>query len=187
MHRLLPGADLAPGEAIERPAAQAGGGGLTPCHTGAAGRAPGGPDRGRPRGDQGAGAEAAAGAPAEGEVTRDRPAAQPRGPPGRPDPTGRGTGLSGVPGGACTDLRNAAGNSSSVPAPRRLSWSFGGGLLFRGLAQAGLVDGVEVAVIPVLLGGRIPLLPPPANQIKLKLTGHKVYKTGIVGLEYAVE
>ena len=38
-----------------------------------------------------------------------------------------------------------------------------------------------------LLGGGIPLLAPPANQIKLKLTGHKVYKTGIVGLEYAVQ
>jgi hypothetical protein len=45
---------------------------------------------------------------------------------------------------------------------------------------------VEVAVIPVLLGGGIPLLPPPATAAKLNLTGHKVYKTGIVLLEYAV-
>jgi dihydrofolate reductase len=66
-------------------------------------------------------------------------------------------------------------------------WLFGGGLLFRSLAAAGLVDTVEVAVIPVLLGSGIPLLPPPANQVKLKLTGHKVYKTGIVALEYAVQ
>jgi dihydrofolate reductase len=66
-------------------------------------------------------------------------------------------------------------------------WLFGGGLLFRNLAEAGLVDAVEVGVMPVLLGGGIPLLPPPANRIKLKLTGHKVYKTGILGLEYAVE
>ena len=43
-------------------------------------------------------------------------------------------------------------------------WLFGGGLLFRSLAQAGLVDGVEVAVIPVLLGGGIPLLAPPATE-----------------------
>jgi dihydrofolate reductase len=66
-------------------------------------------------------------------------------------------------------------------------WLFGGGLLFRSLLDAGLVDAVEVAVIPVLLGGGIPLLPPPAKQAKLKLTGHKVYKTGIVSLEYAVQ
>ena len=65
-------------------------------------------------------------------------------------------------------------------------WLFGGGLLFRSLAEVGLVDAVEVAVIPVLLGGGIPLFPPPAKQVKLKLTGHKVYKTGIVSLEYAV-
>jgi dihydrofolate reductase len=66
-------------------------------------------------------------------------------------------------------------------------WLFGGGLLFRGLLDAGLVDTVEVAVVPVLLGGGIPLLPSPAKQAKLKLTGHKVYKTGIVSLEYALK
>jgi dihydrofolate reductase len=66
-------------------------------------------------------------------------------------------------------------------------WLFGGGLLFRSLLNAGLVDTVEVAVIPVLLGGGIPLIPPPAKQARLKLTGHKVYKTGIISLEYAVQ
>jgi dihydrofolate reductase len=66
-------------------------------------------------------------------------------------------------------------------------WLFGGGLLFRSLLDAGLVDAVEVAVVPVLLGGGIALLPPPAKQAKLKLTGHRVYKTGIVSLEYAVK
>jgi dihydrofolate reductase len=65
-------------------------------------------------------------------------------------------------------------------------WIFGGGVLFRDLLAAGLVDTVEVGVIPVLLGGGIPLLPPPAKQANLKLTGHKVYKTGTVSLEYAV-
>ena len=66
-------------------------------------------------------------------------------------------------------------------------WLFGGGLLFRSLLDAGLVDAVEVAVVPVLLGGGIPLLPPPARTAKLKLTGHKIYKTGIALLEYAVK
>jgi dihydrofolate reductase len=66
-------------------------------------------------------------------------------------------------------------------------WLFGGGLLFRSLLDAGLVDTVEVAVMPVLLGGGIPLLPFPAKQAKLKLTGHTVYKSGIVSLEYAVK
>ena len=54
--------------------------------------------------------------------------------------------------------------------------------------ELGLVDRVSVAIIPVLLGGGTPLLPPPAKQTKLKLTGQKVYsKTGIVLLEYSVE
>jgi dihydrofolate reductase len=72
--------------------------------------------------------------------------------------------------------------------PGKDIWLFGGGSLFRSLLDAGLVDTVEVAVMPVLLGEGIPLLPPPAKQTKLKLTGQKVYsKTGIVLLEYSVE
>ena len=65
-------------------------------------------------------------------------------------------------------------------------WLFGGGTLFRSLLDAGLVDSVEVAVVPVLLGGGIPLLPPPARQVSLKLTGHRIYKSGIALMEYAV-
>ncbi|MGB7217172.1 MAG: dihydrofolate reductase family protein [Vicinamibacterales bacterium] len=65
-------------------------------------------------------------------------------------------------------------------------WLFGGGELFRGLLKAGLVDAVEVAVIPVLLGGGIPLLPAPSKQAGLQLTGHHVYQTGIVALEYSI-
>jgi len=65
-------------------------------------------------------------------------------------------------------------------------WLFGGGMLFRDLVEAKLVDSVEVAVIPVILGGGIPLIAHPAKTTKLRLTGHKVYKTGIVSLEYSL-
>jgi dihydrofolate reductase len=71
--------------------------------------------------------------------------------------------------------------------PGKDIWLFGGGMLFHSLLGARLVDSVEVAVIPVLLGGGIPLLPAPAERAKLKLTGHRVYKTGIVSLEYTVK
>ena len=37
--------------------------------------------------------------------------------------------------------------------PGKDIWLFGGGQLFRSLLELGLVDSVEVAVIPVLLGG----------------------------------
>ena len=52
----------------------------------------------------------------------------------------------------------------------------------------GLVDTVEVAVIPVLLGEGVPLLPSPASQMGLTLMDHRVYsKTGTVSLVYAVD
>ena len=73
-------------------------------------------------------------------------------------------------------------------APGRDIWLFGGGELFRSLLDLGLVDSLSVGVIPVLLGGGIPLLPVPAQRASLKLTGHKVYpKTGTLSLEYAIE
>jgi dihydrofolate reductase len=72
--------------------------------------------------------------------------------------------------------------------PGKDVWLFGGGSLFRSFAELGLVDTVEVAVIPVLLGEGVPLMPAPAKRVTLKLTGHKLYaKTGTMFLEYAVQ
>jgi dihydrofolate reductase len=71
--------------------------------------------------------------------------------------------------------------------PGKDIWLFGGGSLFHSLLELGLVDSVEVAIMPVLLGGGVALLPPPANLAKLRLVNHQVYeKTGTVSLEYAV-
>src|SRR5262245_32074396 len=47
-------------------------------------------------------------------------------------------------------------------------WLWGGGELFAELAHAGLVDGVDVAVIPVVLGGGIPLIRPSATTMTLR-------------------
>lgn len=64
---------------------------------------------------------------------------------------------------------------------------FGGGELFRSLLEAGLVDRIEMAIVPVLLGGGIPLLPPPASRATLKLRKQRVYdKTGTIGVEYDI-
>jgi dihydrofolate reductase len=64
---------------------------------------------------------------------------------------------------------------------------FGGGELFRSLLAGGLVDEVGVCVIPVLLGGGVPLLAVPADRARLALKKHQVYeKTGCVGLEYEI-
>ena len=72
--------------------------------------------------------------------------------------------------------------------PGKDIWLFGGGSLFQSLLGLGLVDSVEVAIVPVLLGGGLRLLPEPATRSALRLTKHRVYaKTGTVMLEYAVE
>ncbi len=56
--------------------------------------------------------------------------------------------------------------------PGRDIWLFGGGVLFRSLLDAGLVDSVEIAVVPVLLGSGVPLLP-PGGTTKLVLADQK--------------
>lgn len=72
--------------------------------------------------------------------------------------------------------------------PGRDIWLFGGGSLFRSLLDAGLVDTVEVAVMPVLLGAGVPLLPPGASATSLVLADQKVLPaSGIVALAYAVQ
>jgi dihydrofolate reductase len=72
--------------------------------------------------------------------------------------------------------------------PGKDIWLFGGGELFRSLLDAGVVDTIEVGLIPVLLGGGIPLLPAPAKQVRLKLTSHRLYeKTGTLFLAYDIE
>ena len=71
--------------------------------------------------------------------------------------------------------------------PGRDIWLFGGGQLFQSLLALGCVDTVELAVIPVLLGGGRPFLPAPAVRRSLALTGQRVYtKSGIVLLTYDV-
>jgi dihydrofolate reductase len=70
--------------------------------------------------------------------------------------------------------------------PGRDIWLYGGGTLFRALLDAGLVDTVEVAVVPVLLGTGIPVLPPGAAT-KLTLADQKTLPaSGIVALSYSV-
>ena len=65
-------------------------------------------------------------------------------------------------------------------------WLFGGGSLFRTLLAAGLVDTVEVAVMPVLLGTGVPLLPPGAETRLILSDQKKLRASGIMALAYSV-
>jgi dihydrofolate reductase len=66
-------------------------------------------------------------------------------------------------------------------------WLFGGGQLFASLLAAGLVDGIEVAVMPVILGRGIPLVAPNIPRSRLRLTSSDVHPSGIVSLAYDVQ
>jgi dihydrofolate reductase len=64
-------------------------------------------------------------------------------------------------------------------------WLFGGGTTFRSLLDDGLVDRVEVSVIPVLLGGGVPLLP-EGRRWPLQFKDSRTFPSGIVSLTYLV-
>jgi dihydrofolate reductase len=81
-------------------------------------------------------------------------------------------------GAAVAGLRDGAGKDI---------WLMGGGALFQSLLEARLVDTVEVGIIPILLGKGIPLLPPPSQSARLKLTRTEPLASGIVSLSYAVD
>jgi dihydrofolate reductase len=65
-------------------------------------------------------------------------------------------------------------------------WLMGGGNLFHDILAAGLVDTVEVGVIPILLGDGLPLLPTISQSTRLTLTKHEAFPTGVVLLQYDV-
>lgn len=71
-------------------------------------------------------------------------------------------------------------------APGRDIWLFGGGSLFRSLLGAKQVDLVEVLVVPVLLGGGIPLLEGGAPLTPLALEQVERYPSGLLSLRYRV-
>jgi dihydrofolate reductase len=66
-------------------------------------------------------------------------------------------------------------------------WLFGGGKLFRSLLTIGAVDSVEAAVIPVLLGDGLPMLPSYYHRISLKLVEHKPLGSGRMLLKYDLQ
>jgi dihydrofolate reductase len=69
--------------------------------------------------------------------------------------------------------------------PGKDIWLFGGGVLFRFLLDAGLVDAIDVSVIPVLLGSGVPFLPEGRRQT-LRLKSSKALPSGILQLSYDI-
>jgi dihydrofolate reductase len=71
--------------------------------------------------------------------------------------------------------------------PGKDIWLFGGGSMFRTLADAGLVDTVEVGIMPVLLSQGVPLITPGGRITGMKLDKCETLpKSGIVMLSYTI-
>lgn len=66
-------------------------------------------------------------------------------------------------------------------------WLYGGGTLFSQVLAWDLVDTVEPAILPVLLGAGVPLMPPAAARHRLTLERHQAYPGGMMLLEYSVD
>ncbi len=71
-------------------------------------------------------------------------------------------------------------------APGKDIWLFGGGALAASLLAQDCVDTIEPAIMPVMLGGGVPMLPVPTPRRRLKLTRRREYPSGILWLEYLV-
>src|SRR5580700_4530096 len=82
-----------------------------------------------------------------------------------------------------SELKLDAVASLRVQAKKDI-WLFGGGELFRSLLTIGAVDSVEAALIPVLLGDGLRMLPSYAHRVSLKLVEHKPLRSGRMLLKY---
>ena len=66
-------------------------------------------------------------------------------------------------------------------------WLTGGGQLFRSLLEADLVDTLELGISPIILGQGVPLLPPCSRSVRLALTHHQAFASGLLVLHYVVQ
>ena len=90
--------------------------------------------------------------------------------------------------------RDGAGYLNSKPLelvaelrkhPGKDLWLMGGGELAAEFLEADLVDGIQMAVCPVVLGSGIPMFGARAPERKFRLANQRVYtKSGIVMLDY---
>ncbi len=69
--------------------------------------------------------------------------------------------------------------------PGKDIWLMGGGELAGEFLKADLVDRMELAIMPILLGEGIPLFPAGFPQRDWALVSHRIYPSGIVSVSYA--
>lgn len=67
--------------------------------------------------------------------------------------------------------------------PARRIYIDGGSLITQFLA-ADLIDDLRIAILPIVLGNGVRLFRGGEGEHRLELTGHRVYPSGLVALEY---
>ncbi|MEE9161911.1 MAG: dihydrofolate reductase family protein [Candidatus Neomarinimicrobiota bacterium] len=63
-------------------------------------------------------------------------------------------------------------------------WLVGGAELAASFGKQGLIDEYIITIVPIVLGGGIPLFPSPGNEEQLELLKSKQYSSGLVQLQY---
>jgi dihydrofolate reductase len=97
-----------------------------------------------------------------------------------------------VPAGADVRLR-AGGDLEALAAEARTAaegravWLVGGAALGRSMLDAGVVDTLDLALMPVLLGDGVPLFVPGLRPHGLVLCESRTHADGVVQLRYSVQ
>jgi dihydrofolate reductase len=69
--------------------------------------------------------------------------------------------------------------------PGKNIWLAGGGEMAREFLKQDLIDQIDIAIIPVLLGDGIPLFPPGFPQRNFKVASQRTTKTGRIAITYS--
>jgi len=83
------------------------------------------------------------------------------------------------------DLEAVAAEARTAAGSRAV-WLFGGGVLARSMLDAGVVDTLDLALMPVLLGDGIPLFVAGLRPHGLALRESRTHANGVMQLRYSV-
>jgi dihydrofolate reductase len=66
------------------------------------------------------------------------------------------------------------------------AWHFGGTRLFTSFREAGLITEYSLGIVPVVLGGGLPLFESPGRPARLQLIESRAHRTGVLMVRYQV-
>jgi len=85
----------------------------------------------------------------------------------------------------CTGGPQAASDAIEAATDNRDIWLFGGGITASRFLDEGLIDLIELTVVPVVLGAGLPLFPGVREPITFELVSSRVGELGTISTVYA--